>query len=224
MNLARWPALHRCLPGCCSPSRAALSDRTSRPRSSRRAGTAVFDRIGDRGVAIVQGAPKTNGFLVPRQSNEFYHLCGIETPHAYLILDGRDRKVTLFLPPRDARLESAEGKVLSADDAELVKRLTGVDDRREHQGADRGVDAAAARRVRARSLYTPFAPARGTPSAAASSGPRTPPSRRTPGTAGRRVRPTSSQLLRSRFPGREVRDLTPILDELRAVKSPARSP
>ena len=61
------------------------------------------------------GAPKTNGFLVPRQTNEFYYLCGIETPHAYLILDGKDRKATLVLPPRDARLESAEGKVISAD-------------------------------------------------------------------------------------------------------------
>ena len=32
----------------------------------------------------------------------------------------------MLLPPRDARLESAEGKVISADDADLVKRLTGV--------------------------------------------------------------------------------------------------
>ena len=87
---------------------------------------AVFDRIGDHAIALVQGAGKARGFNLPRQTNEFYHLCGIETPHAYLVLDGRDRKVTLLLPPRDARLESAEGKVLSADDAEQVKRLTGV--------------------------------------------------------------------------------------------------
>ena len=79
------------------------------------------------------GRTKTNGFLVPRQTNEFYYLCGIETPHAYLILDGRDRKATLLLPPRDARLESAEGKVISADDAELVKQLTGRRGRREHR-------------------------------------------------------------------------------------------
>ena len=86
----------------------------------------VFDRIGDHAVAIVQGAPKTNGFLVPRQSNEFYYLCGIETPHAYLILNGKDRKATVVLPPRDARLESAEGKVISSTDADLVKQITGA--------------------------------------------------------------------------------------------------
>ena len=79
----------------------------------------VYDRIGDHGVAMIQGAPKANGFLVPRQSNEFYYLCGIEAPHAYLVLDGRDRKATLFLPPRDARLESAEGKVI-AEQAQLA--------------------------------------------------------------------------------------------------------
>ena len=105
--------------------------------------TAVFDRIGDRSIAIVQGASKPSGFVFPRQSNEFYHLCGIETPHAYLILDGRDRKVTLFLPPRDEALERAEGKVLSADDADAVKRLTGVDGVASTTDHDRGLDASA---------------------------------------------------------------------------------
>src|SRR5690348_12655380 len=61
---------------------------------------AVYDKIGD-GLAIIQGAPKGRGFAMPRQSNEFYYLCGVETPHAYLVLDGRDRTATLFLPPRD---------------------------------------------------------------------------------------------------------------------------
>src|SRR5262249_20572153 len=121
---------------------------------------AVFDRIGNEAVAIVQGAAKPNGFLLPRQSNEFYHLCGIETPHAYLVLDGRDRKVTLLLPPRDERLERAEGKVLSAEDAELVKRLTGVD---EVASTTVMNDEWARGLMRAPCtvLFTPFAPAEG---------------------------------------------------------------
>ena len=80
----------------------------------------IFERIGNEAIAILQGAPKANGFLLPRQSNEFYHLCGIDAPHAYLLLDGRRRKVTLYLPPRDERLERADGNVLSAEDAVLV--------------------------------------------------------------------------------------------------------
>src|SRR5206468_7244831 len=87
-----------------------------------------FERIGDQGVAIVQGMPKVNGFIFPRQTNEFYYLCGIETPHSYLVLDGKNHKVKLYLPPRDFRLESAEGRILSADDVDLVKQLTGVDE------------------------------------------------------------------------------------------------
>src|SRR5262245_48690580 len=88
----------------------------------------VFDRIGDRAIAILQGAPQANGFIFPRQSNEFYYLSGVEPPHSYLLLDGRNRKVTLLLPPRNEALERAEGRILSAADAELARRLTGVDE------------------------------------------------------------------------------------------------
>ena len=120
----------------------------------------MFDKIGDHAIAIVQGAPKANGFLLPRQTNEFYHLCGIETPHAYLILDGRDRQATLLLPPRDARLESAEGKIISADDAELVKRLTGV----KTVASTTSMTEDWTRQLIGSSttaIYTPFAPAEG---------------------------------------------------------------
>src|SRR5687768_2032554 len=87
----------------------------------------LFDRIGADAVAVVQGVSLTNGYTMPRQHNTFYYLCGIETPGAYVLLDGRTRKVTLYLPPQNEQLERAEGKVLSAADAALVLKLTGVD-------------------------------------------------------------------------------------------------
>src|SRR5262245_29569211 len=98
------------------------------PEEFRARWNAVLDRIGDDSVAVVQGVPLTNGFQLPRQSNSFYYLSGIETPGAYLLLDGRSRQATLYLPPRNERLERSEGKVLSADDAEQVKTLTGADE------------------------------------------------------------------------------------------------
>src|SRR5688572_32887263 len=76
----------------------------------------VFEQIGATAVAVVQGVGQTEGFTLPRQHNTFYYLSGIETPGAYLLLDGRSKKATLYLPPRNARLEAAEGRVLSADD------------------------------------------------------------------------------------------------------------
>ena len=87
----------------------------------------LFDAIGEDAVAIVQGVALARGYVMPRQTNAFYYLSGIETPHAYLFFDGRTRTATLYMPPRNARLERSEGKVLNADDAELVKELTGVD-------------------------------------------------------------------------------------------------
>jgi Xaa-Pro aminopeptidase len=177
----------------------------------------IFGRIGDKAVAVVQGMPKVNGFLFPRQNNEFYYLCGIETPHAYLVLDGKSRKVTLYLPPRDLRLESAEGKILSADDAELVKKLTGVDEvlntRLMKEDQMPAFHEAA-------TIYTLFSPAEGN----AQSRLELQSANRAITTDywdGRTSREENlTQLLRKRFPKAEVKDFTSILDSLRAVKSP----
>ena len=143
--------------GAASASSAQHYQEDFPPEEFRARWSRVFDGIGSEAVAVVQGAPLTNGFQFPRQSNTFYYLCGIETPGASLLLDGRTRRVTLYLPPRNERLERSEGKVLSADDADLVKRLTGVDD--ILSGADMGTawpvgDAKVA-------LYAETAPAEG---------------------------------------------------------------
>ena len=189
------------------------------PEEFRARWSAVFEKMGDRSVAIVQGAPKPSGFVFPRQSNEFYYLCGIETPHAYLVLDGRDRQVTLFLPPRDAALERAEGRIWSADDVEAVQKLTGV----TRVASTKTMDEEWMRQLlrgRGSLVYTPFAPAE-----------RAAESRGEILSANAAIaldywdgRPSReahfTQLLRTRFPRAEVRDLSPILDELRAVKSP----
>jgi Xaa-Pro aminopeptidase len=180
--------------------------------------TAVFDKIGDQAVAVLPGASQTNGFIFPRQSNDFYYLCGIETPQSYLLLDGRKRRVTLYLPPRNLRLESAEGKVLSADDVDLAKSLTGADDvlstdamrsdwLRSPEGAGPQV------------IYTPFAPSEGAGQSryelkAANAG------IASDYWDGRIPREAQLiELLRTRFWRSEIRDLTPVLDEMRSVKS-----
>jgi Xaa-Pro aminopeptidase len=181
---------------------------------------AVFEQIGNNAVAIVQGLPQTNGFIYPRQSNEFYYLSGIETPGSYILLDGRSHKVTLFMPPRNARLESAEGKVLSAEDGELIKSLTGVDDV-QSTDAMRGdwLSVPTGFRAAHLSIYTPFSPAEGAQqsryevlssnSAIASDY-----------WDGRVSREANFiGLLRTRYSSADVKDLTPILDPLRAVKS-----
>ena len=84
------------------------------PEEFRERWQKVFEKIGNNAVAVLQGMPKIDGFIFPRQYNSFYYLSGIETPGAYLLLDGRSKSVTLYLPPRNAALEQAEGRILSA--------------------------------------------------------------------------------------------------------------
>jgi Xaa-Pro aminopeptidase len=184
--------------------------------------TKVLERIGAEAVAVAQGMPLTDGYTFPRQYNTFYYLSGIETPGAYLLLDGRSRRVTLYLPPRDERLERAEGKVLSAEDAELVKRLTGVDEvlpLDAMSGGNWPLGPAAEPRSRV-AIYAEFSPAE----AAGQSRGELVASETArvldywDGTSSRQRR--FVELLRARHPRAEVRDLNPILDELRAVKSP----
>src|SRR5262245_61185218 len=177
----------------------------------------IFERIGTNGVAILQGMPQVNGFIFPRQNNEFYYLCGIETPHSYLLLDGKRRKATMYLPPRNRRLESAEGRILSADDADLVKRNTGVDEvlSTVTMQPDQMPQAR-----EAQFIYALWSPAEG---ASQSRGELQTANKSSKDDYwdGRVSREEHfAKLLRQRFPQAEVKDLTPILDEMRTVKSP----
>ena len=88
----------------------------------------IYETIGDNAIVLLQGAPNVQGFHVFRQSNNFYYLTGLETPHSYLLMDGRSKRARLYLPHRNPRRERGEGKTLSAEDAELVVELTGVDE------------------------------------------------------------------------------------------------
>ncbi len=185
--------------------------------ASRRAG--VYDSIGKSAIAILQGAPTPAGYTRFRQSNDFYYLCGVELPNAYLLLDGASRKATLFLPHRKEARERGEGKVLSAEDAEEVKKLSGVED---VAPADLLAEHLARLLQRRAPLtaYLPLFPAEGFAESR--------------DLALRRVaelgsdpwdgRPSRAGAfagkIRERFPNVTIADLSPALDGLRLIKSP----
>jgi Xaa-Pro aminopeptidase len=185
----------------------------------------VFAQIGPTAVAVVQGVAQTEGFTLPRQHNTFYYLSGIETPGAYLLLDGRTKQVTLYLPARNPRLEAAEGRVLSAEDAELVKRISGADQvlpLQQMVDTNWPLGSAAAgggRNQPSAAIYAEFSPAenqgqsRGELVAAETARVNDP----WDGTGSRQRR--FVEVLRARQPRAEVRNLNPILDEMRAIKS-----
>ena len=117
----------------------------------RRRREQVFGVIGAEAVAVLTGAAVTGAFDIFRQTNDFYYLCGIEVPHAYLILDGRDHSSRLYLPPLDEKMERSEGSVLTADDRELARQVTGVDVVSDYQQLFDDLQEA-------KTLWTPFLP------------------------------------------------------------------
>ena len=178
----------------------------------------IYDAIGKNAIALIQGARDVSGFAVFRQSNTFYYLTGLETARSYLLLDGRSRTATVYLPHRDEGRERSEGKSLSVEDADLVKELTGID---RVLAVESLSDAffGGALRPPAPAIYTPMAPAElGTDSRDELLRGRTriasdpwdgQPSRES----------HFINLIKERFPQYEVRDLSPTLDAMRLVKS-----
>ncbi len=179
----------------------------------------VFDSIGNSSIAVVQGAPSPAGYTRFRQSNEFYYLCGIEVPHAYLLLDGSSKRALLYLPHRNAGRERSEGKLFSAEDVDEVKKVSGIDD---VFGTDLLAEHLAryARGSFIKTLFTPFSPAEGT-AMSRDLAVRVIADYAADPFDGRSSREGDFiQLMRTRFPQFTVSDLTPTLDQLRLIKSP----
>ena len=174
---------------------------------------ALLDRIGE-GVAVMQGATELPSYQRFRQSNGFFYLTGVEVPRALLLLDGRSRQATLFLAPQNGAMERMEGPVLVPGGE--AARLTGIADVRERDDFEQ----AFRRAVTGRIVYTPMrgeSLAAGTPDAV---------NRHAAATAADRWDGRSSreavfvERLRASVSGLDVRDLDPILDAVRMIKTP----
>ena len=180
----------------------------------------IFEAIGNNSIALIQGAASITGFKVFRQTNTFYYLCGLESEHAYLLLNGKTKTSTIYLPNRDKARESSQGKILSAEDADLVKKLTGVERVRGYGALANDLVGTGLINRGAPYLYTPLSPAEiGNDSrdeilhgqARAASDPWDSQSTR---------EARFKKLIMERFPQFEIRDLSPILDAMRLIKSP----
>jgi len=171
----------------------------------------VFEKIGTEAVALLQGAPTVRGFGVFRQNNEFFYLCGIEVPQAYLLLDGRSGKTAVYLPSLSRRRRSGP---TATEYALSVKKQTGID-------AVYGIESLLGHLENVSELYTLLGSrrARRTPRsemAAVDRREATALLSRDPLREGRFV-----DLIQSSFPKLEIKNLSPIIDSLRVIKSPA---
>ncbi len=171
----------------------------------------VMQHIGDA-VVVMQGATETSSYEKFRQSNQFFYLTGVEVPRAILLIDGRAKASTLYIAPRDERMEQSEGPMLVPGD-EAVK-LTGIE-----RVLPRDAFADAVKGLGGRAVYTTF---RGETRGAGT------PDREASHAAARKADPWDNEpareewfmnKLRERVPGVQFKDLDPILDAMRLIKS-----
>jgi len=181
--------------------------------------SAVYDAIGKNAVAIFQGAPTPDGYTRFRQSNDFYYLSGVEVANAYLLLDPVERKTTIYLPHRNERRELGEGKVLSVEDLDEVKKASGLDAVFGPELLGEHLARILQRRAPL-TVYTPLFPPEGGAESrdlalrrVAELG--SDPWDGRPSRAGNFIR-----RLQDKFPNLAAADLSPILDDLRLIKSP----
>jgi Xaa-Pro aminopeptidase len=174
----------------------------------------VFDAIGD-GVAILQGAVEKSAELPFRQSAQFFYLTGVEVPRAILLMDGRARRSTLYIPAAGFRIRALGPSLVPGDEAAKVTGLSAVLPREDFAQA-----VAAIGRDR-----TVFTPAGGDVVGGGSRGEITGLATATKNDPwdGRESRETAFLTkLRSAMghPDLAVQNLDPIIDRLRVVKSP----
>jgi Xaa-Pro aminopeptidase len=174
----------------------------------------IMTSIGD-GVAILQGTTERRGESPLRQSNQFFYLSGVTEPRAMLVIDGRTRRSTLFLTPRTAARERAIGPYLDVGDSSA--RATGLDAIIPRDSFTVVVSRLAAEK---RVIFTPLRPeVLGSESAGdVQSHMRTTKNDPWDGRASREEVFVAN--LKRAAAESEVRDLDPIIDSLRAVKSP----
>jgi Xaa-Pro aminopeptidase len=163
-----------------------------------------MNKIGD-GVAILQGTTERPGEQPLRQNNQFFYVCGVVEPRAIVLIDGRSKKTTLFLNPRVERREkmmfgpSVDWPIETHPREEFAKYVA---------------------QLEGRTIYAPFRPevlgsASSTDPAALAKNTKNDP------WDGRSSREEAFvEKLKSAAPGSAIKDLDPILDAMRSIKSP----
>jgi Xaa-Pro aminopeptidase len=176
----------------------------------RRRRLRVAAAIGD-GVAVMQGSPATGAFDLFRQHNDFFYLTGVETPHAYLAIHGGSGRSVLYLLPDDPKLAEQEGADLNCDAADMALRITGVDDVKPLAVLDTDLQGG-------RELYVCHAPAEGRQACQDTLRHALRQAAQDPW---RPAADSFRDVIARHYSVAAIRDLSPILAELRLIKSAA---
>ncbi|HWK12540.1 MAG TPA: aminopeptidase P N-terminal domain-containing protein, partial [Vicinamibacterales bacterium] len=86
----------------------------------------LIAEIGDA-VAIVLGTAGPPGEMPFRQNSQFFYLTGVTEPRARVVIDGRTKKTTVYLQPKNDRRDASMFGPSLAPGPEAASAL-GVDD------------------------------------------------------------------------------------------------
>ena len=174
----------------------------------------VMGQIGD-GVAILQGTTERPGEQPLRQSNQFFYLCGVVEPRAMLVIDGKAKRSTLYLSGGAERRARMFGAAMRPGDPAVT--ATGLDAVLSRDGFTKAAETFARE---GRTLYTPFrAEVLGNASSSDAAG-HVKATRDDPWDGRPSREEVFIQKLKALGPQVKVQNLDPILDALRAFKSP----
>lgn len=174
----------------------------------------VMEKIGD-GVAILQGTTERPGEQPLRQSNQFYYLTGVVEPRAILVMDGKTKRSMLFLSAGGDRRERMFGSAMFPGEAAV--KATGIEAVLARDEFAKVIEGFARD---GRMIYTPSRPevlgnASSSDTIAHAKATKDDP------WDGRISREEAFiQKLKAAAPKSEIRDLDPLLDAMRAFKSP----
>jgi Xaa-Pro aminopeptidase len=202
--------------GGAQAGRAFTANFTVKEFADRRA--RIYDAIGAGSLALMQGLPSVHSSAIFRQSNEFFYVSGVVVPQALLLMDGTARRSILYLPKQNISRAAIEGELLSSDDPVRTAHITGVD---EVKSPDQLAADLQARTAKAKAIFLPFAPTEGASESPDGARRRTADAAADPWDGRISREHHLRELVKTRVPQLEVRDLSPILNTLREIKSAA---
>jgi len=174
-----------------------------------------MEKISD-GTAVIFGAQPIASYYRYAQNNDFLYLTGVELPNAALILDGARKTAVLFFTSTEA---AARADGIPADVVKDPPGVTGIERVLPYEALGPQLTALG---NRTKVLYTPFKPEELFREASTEKLGILQRNMTLNPWDGRLTRELQFvRILRERFPQLEIRDCSPLIWELRTIKSPA---
>jgi Xaa-Pro aminopeptidase len=175
----------------------------------------LMEKIPD-GMAVILGAQPLANYYDYHQNNDFFYLCGVEVPNAVLVIDGIRKDSFLFYTANERTLRN-EG--LSTDILKNPQEVTGIQRVIPIEELTNVLGMLAAQ---TKIIYTEFKPEELMREASFEKFMTLQRNMILNPWDGRQTREGQFiKLLRERFPAVEVKDCSPMIWELRTIKSPA---